>query len=223
MNENQSLYDVAREVTDDVLGEGTYAKVNEGNHNPGVQAAIKRGEGGPKPWQPMTKGTVNPALKAAHEAAGIPEDDSIEAWGNDLYQVVARNIELDTGEVMTHLSIKRHDRRTIRRWRHLQQIKNEICGPLREAVEIFPSERRLVDGANEQHLWVLPEGVELPFGFPQGLVTNDEDVAEFNAGREAGRHKGRQDEWQPGLTTGRNEHTRYMSDEQREALRRIGS
>jgi hypothetical protein len=34
------LYDVAREVTDEVLGAGTYAEVNAGSLNPGVQAAI---------------------------------------------------------------------------------------------------------------------------------------------------------------------------------------
>jgi hypothetical protein len=36
-----NLYDIAREVTDEVLGEGTYAAMNKDNPNPGVQAAIK--------------------------------------------------------------------------------------------------------------------------------------------------------------------------------------
>lgn len=36
------LYDIARQVTDEVLGTGTYAEVNAGNPNPGVQAAIQR-------------------------------------------------------------------------------------------------------------------------------------------------------------------------------------
>lgn len=40
------LYDVAREVTDSVFGEGAYAEMNGGNPDPGVQASIKRG---PKP------------------------------------------------------------------------------------------------------------------------------------------------------------------------------
>lgn len=38
------LYDIARRVTDEVLGEGTYADLNKGNPDPGVQAAIKRAE-----------------------------------------------------------------------------------------------------------------------------------------------------------------------------------
>ena len=36
------LYDVAREVTDEVFGEGTYAEMNGGSPDPGVQAAIAR-------------------------------------------------------------------------------------------------------------------------------------------------------------------------------------
>lgn len=38
------LYDVAREVTDEVLGKGSYAEGNAGSLDPEVQAAIKRGQ-----------------------------------------------------------------------------------------------------------------------------------------------------------------------------------
>lgn len=38
------LYDIARKVTDEVLGEGTYAEINKDHPDPGVQAAIKRAE-----------------------------------------------------------------------------------------------------------------------------------------------------------------------------------
>lgn len=41
---DKDLYDVAREVTDEVLGKGTYADMNRTNPNPGVQAAIRRAE-----------------------------------------------------------------------------------------------------------------------------------------------------------------------------------
>lgn len=40
--DDRTLYDVAREVTDEALGDGTYATLNSGNPDPGVQAAIKR-------------------------------------------------------------------------------------------------------------------------------------------------------------------------------------
>lgn len=39
-----NLYDIAREVTDEVLGEGTYAQINKNNPDPGVQATIKESE-----------------------------------------------------------------------------------------------------------------------------------------------------------------------------------
>jgi hypothetical protein len=38
-----SLYDVARDATDSVLGAGTYARANAGHPDPGVRAAIERG------------------------------------------------------------------------------------------------------------------------------------------------------------------------------------
>ena len=38
----EDLYDVAREVTDKTLGDGTYAQINEDHPDPGVQATIAR-------------------------------------------------------------------------------------------------------------------------------------------------------------------------------------
>lgn len=40
----RDLYDVALQITDEVLGPGTYAEHNTGNPDPGVQAAIARWE-----------------------------------------------------------------------------------------------------------------------------------------------------------------------------------
>lgn len=94
-------------------------------------------------------------------------------WINDMYQV---NVNEQPG--LTHLSIKRIDRAPIHDWRDLQAIKNEICGPEREAVEIYPAESRKVDTANQYHLWVLPAGESLPFGFSIRAVT---DSPGFNA------------------------------------------
>jgi hypothetical protein len=44
------LYDIARQVTDEVLGDGTYAELNKGNPDPGVQAAIRRQTGAVMGW-----------------------------------------------------------------------------------------------------------------------------------------------------------------------------
>ena len=69
------------------------------------------------------------------------------------------------GEKVTWLSIKRLDRRPLHDWRDLQRIKNELCGPECEAVELYPSEARLVDTSNQYHLWVIKEGFQFPFGY----------------------------------------------------------
>ncbi|MGR9527665.1 DUF7694 domain-containing protein (plasmid) [Priestia megaterium] len=45
-----------------------------------------------------------------------------------------------------------------------QRIKNEIFGEEYTAIEVFPKESELVDEANMYHLWVLPKGMNLPFG-----------------------------------------------------------
>lgn len=92
-----------------------------------------------------------------------------EVWMNDQYQVALR----DAGEGMTHLSIKRRDKQAVHDWRHFQRIKNELCGPEREGIELYPAESRLVDSANQYHLWVFPEGFILPVGFKVRWV-NDE-------------------------------------------------
>lgn len=63
-----------------------------------------------------------------------------------------------------HLLLRRHDEGLIFPWAELQRIKDELCGPERVAVEVFPPQSHLVDDANCRHLWVLPEGFALPFG-----------------------------------------------------------
>ena len=78
---------------------------------------------------------------------------------NDLYQVAVAPCA--AGDQMLHVNIRRRDGAAIFDWRHMQQIKNEVAGEEREAVQIFPRESRKVDTSNKYHLWVLPEGVSL--------------------------------------------------------------
>lgn len=84
------------------------------------------------------------------------------------YQVVVRDLnpeEKRRGK-WWHLSIKRVDRQPIHDWRDLQEIKNQLCGEECEGVEVYPAESRLVDTANQYHLWVcLDPNYRLPFGF----------------------------------------------------------
>lgn len=87
----------------------------------------------------------------------------LRAFVNSVYSVQ----EIDALNGMVVLMIKRHDNKPIREWSSMQAIKNAIVGPEREAVEIYPPDSELVDVANMYHLWVLPEGQRLGFGFAQ--------------------------------------------------------
>ena len=98
---------------------------------------------------------------------------------NDEYQVMVYRPEDNVSELVkadsppiTHLSIKRLDKEPIHDWRKLQQIKNMILGKDVEAVELYPNEERLVDSANQYHLWALPAGLCFPLGFTDKYVTD---------------------------------------------------
>lgn len=155
-------------------------------------------------WQPLREVSVKPEIRALYEAT--MGENPVEVWRNDLYEVIVRrmeNAQQDGVEIVppggVHMSIKRYDRAPLRNWRHMQQMKNEIAGPEREALELFPRESRMVDNANQFHLWVLPEGMDVPVGFEAGMVVIDpEEVAEYNAMTPSGR----QEPMQPGVTTG---------------------
>jgi hypothetical protein len=97
-----------------------------------------------------------------------------EVWRSDTYQVAVMQMPCPLGFELTQLSIKRNDREAFHDWRELQQIKNAIVGPEREAVELYPAESRLMDTANQYWLYVLPEGLSWPFGFELRAVTEDE-------------------------------------------------
>lgn len=73
-----------------------------------------------------------------------------------------------------HLSIKRHDREPMNDWRVMQRIKTEIAGPEAEGMELYPAESRVVDTANQYHLWVTIGCGPLPFGFMTGARTDNE-------------------------------------------------
>jgi hypothetical protein len=129
----------------------------------------------------------------------------IELWISDRYECTVRTFPVGNVSVR-HLSINREDRRPVRNWRHLQQIKNEVCGGLWTGVEYFPPEDRLIDSANQYHLFCFPPEVDFGpvLGAPgEGAVTDDAAVARWNSAP----HKGRQEPWEKGLTTGRTEHS----------------
>ena len=80
------------------------------------------------------------------------------------------------------LSIKRRDKAPVHDWRDLQVIKNLIVGPEHEGFEIYPAESRLVDTANQYHVFVfLDPKVRLPVGFRTREVTGAEQAAAVGA------------------------------------------
>jgi len=119
-----------------------------------------------------------------YEAEAIPTDNILKAaddkdpphriMKNNLYQVSIFDATITPKSdwpPMWHLSIKRLDRKAFHDWRDMQLIKNHIISPDNEGVELFPMERRLVDSANQYHLFVLKEKlVPFPFGFGERFV-----------------------------------------------------
>jgi hypothetical protein len=98
-------------------------------------------------------------------------------WRNNLYQVSIRRMPPPDGDGpdLLHLSIKRTDQRVIHDWRHLQRIKNELAGPEHEGVELYPAESRVVDSANQYHLWVVDDpAFRWPFGWKERLIVAEQ-------------------------------------------------
>jgi hypothetical protein len=110
---------------------------------------------------------------------------------NDRYQVNTQSLVAPFGEAVGDvmwLSIKRRDKAPVHDWRDLQAIKNLIVGPEHEGFEIYPAESRLVDTANQYHVFVfLDPKVRLPVGFRTREVTGSEEAALVGARQRAFR------------------------------------
>jgi len=92
-----------------------------------------------------------------------------QVYENDLYHVGVSYVP-----PFAHLAIRRIDGEPCKEWSHFQQIKNEIIGPEHEAMELFPAESRLVDSAEEYHLWVhTSPAFRFPIGFRRRFVLAD--------------------------------------------------
>lgn len=115
-----------------------------------------------------------PWIKAAppkmlHDQFGIyqgqwmPEMD--RCWINTDTDICvsSRLIRTDIGNI-EHVTITKKDMGTDLTWSDKQAIKDELFGKNRCAVEVYPTEDRLVDVANVYHLWVFEKGYRLPFG-----------------------------------------------------------
>lgn len=121
------------------------------------------------------------AARAAltHQVTELYRRDEI--WLNDKYQVNIRRQTAENGPMggleLVHLSIKRVDKQCVHDWRDLQRIKNELVGPECEAVELYPAESRLVDSANQYHLWCINDPTfRFGFGFNGGRLVDDSSI-----------------------------------------------
>lgn len=103
----------------------------------------------------------------------LAEMRNAEMWVNDRYTVVVDRFE---DGAVSHLSIRRNDRKPCRDWREFQRLKDDIAGPDVEAIELYPAAERVVDTANQYHLWCLPPGARVPAGYEQGLRLEPEDA-----------------------------------------------
>ena len=122
----------------------------------------------------------------------IRDMESCEAWGNDIYSAsVCRRVGVGyfddfkeiyngvTAEEIIWISYHRRDRQPVHDWRDIQNIKNDIAGREWEAVEIFPSESRLVDTSNEYHLFAMKA---IPLGWYIGrTIQTHETASKFGA------------------------------------------
>jgi hypothetical protein len=126
-------------------------------------------------WTPFEKATPVSATSPIVVAARALDTTPYQIYKNNKYQVAVYQREASEPgwPAMIHLSIKRLDKQTVHDWRDLQRIKNELVGPEHEAVELYPAESRLVDSANQYHLFCLADpGVRFPFGFNERFVSN---------------------------------------------------
>jgi hypothetical protein len=131
--------------------------------------------GAPPPWTPFQQ--ANAATFG--DGRDVPPEFVPNVYVNSRFQVTvwqnelpgdAENAPLDAKAY--HLSIRRQDGAAVHDWRDFQRIKNELCGDEAEAIELYPAESRLVDGANQYHLYVLV-GARWPIGFRDRLVAED--------------------------------------------------
>lgn len=105
-----------------------------------------------------------------------------EVYINDVYQVlVYRGVNADE---MIHqpnlkgkcvwLSIKRRDKTPCTSWQDFQTIKNRLIGTRHDAIQIYPSEERMVNTSNQYHMIVFPTHYTIPFGWMSRAVSTED-------------------------------------------------
>ncbi len=102
-----------------------------------------------------------------YQGIWMPEMD--RCWiSDDGYCVTSRILLTEWGKV-EHAAIQKIGNMTADGerdipWKIKQEIKNELFGEKRMAIEVFPSSDRLVDVADIYHLWIFDKNFRAPFG-----------------------------------------------------------
>lgn len=114
----------------------------------------------------LTPSKVNSLLHIYH-GQWMPEMDRCWVRKEDGVQVCSRLLRTEWGKV-EHVTITRGELSSGGSgdfsWAEKQQIKNELFGKNRIAIEVYPKEDRLVDVMDVYHLWVFDKNFNLPFG-----------------------------------------------------------
>jgi hypothetical protein len=123
-----------------------------------------------------------PFAIADHPARDVDE----EVYRNSTHTVFVKPMNTDCPsdnplDGWVALSIKRNDREAECDWRMFMRIKNELVGPDREAIQVFPSMSRVVDTANQYFLFVAPKGFVLGVGFIDRLVLDESSSTAANS------------------------------------------
>lgn len=82
---------------------------------------------------------------------------------NGVFVVMVRETDAGIWGPVTHAWIRTTGEANDITWAEKQQIKDELFGRERVAIEVFPPRSELVDAANLFHLWVFPVGFVMPF------------------------------------------------------------
>lgn len=131
----------------------------------GTATIRQRGRSAPPPSKRLSRPAHWGVWQHMPHVVGHPSAPPglIDAWMNDAYTVQFYQQTGAWGDVL-HLMIRRNDAQPVHSWSDFQIIKDDLVGPERTAIEVYPPAAELVDDANIYHLWVLPEGMRLPFG-----------------------------------------------------------
>jgi hypothetical protein len=123
-------------------------------------------------WQPLVKLTPDKTREwDALMKAGAPFPiGKTERFANNKWRAALNE---GTGQFpLLHLWIIPQDNMSEPTWAECQAIKNQLLGADQEMVQLYPSERRMVNAVNVYHLWGM-KGQPIPFGMDLATMFPD--------------------------------------------------